>query len=305
MPECLRRCLTYRARDHAVPILGQLRIPNSLGISPLRRCASRPAWAAKSATQGACEIQQCERRERTPVAALTPTCRRISPRTSSCASSRVCCSTCRSQHDAAAVRRSARAAAAWMLRWRVVQRDLFARRNVAKRKEQHVPACHAAEAIRRTRVINERGRIPSAARVDAPVVIELANADLAAFCDSSGCFPVADPLAEEFADLLAAPKRNCSETAPPIDSRLAGDQLRRVERHAGASASAGERQGSAEHGGDCPLLLTQATLEPCSKHEQSSPCQHRRPGGRLGHGRRRSGQRAEGTAEPSAGEIVG
>ena len=97
-----------------------------------------------------------------------------------------------------------------MLRRRVVERDLFAGLDVAQGEEEHVPARDAAEAVRLARMVDVGRRIASAARVDAPLVIELANPDLAAFRDATRCFAIADPLAEELTDLLPA----CQPTQP-------------------------------------------------------------------------------------------
>jgi hypothetical protein len=87
------------------------------------------------------------------------------------------------------------AAAAGMLRGRVIERDLLARLDIAQGEEEHVTARDAAEAVRLTRVIDECRRVAAAARIDAPVLVELADADLAAFRYALGSFGVGDALA--------------------------------------------------------------------------------------------------------------
>ncbi len=123
----------------------------------------------------------------------------------------------RLQHHAAAIRRTTRAAPPRVLRWRVIKRDLLAGLDVAQREEQHVSARDSAEAVRRAGVIDERRRIASAACVDAPAVVQLADADLAAFRHAPRGFAIADPLTEELADLFTALERRRGETASAVD----------------------------------------------------------------------------------------
>lgn len=110
-----------------------------------------------------------------------------------------------SGHHAPAIRRPTRASSARMLRRDVVERQFFSGRDRAPGKKDHVPAHHATEAIRIARVVDVSRRVSAAASVDAAACVQLTNAHFPASCHASGSFPIADPLAQQLADL--APRR--------------------------------------------------------------------------------------------------
>ena len=119
-----------------------------------------------------------------------------------------------------------------MLRRRVIERDLFARRDVAQRKEKHVPARDAAEAIRRAGVIDECSRVPANARVDTPLVVELANAHFATARDTPLRLAVRNSFANELTDFFSGAQRLGCETALAVDPRFLDDEMRQRGRHA-------------------------------------------------------------------------
>jgi len=107
-----------------------------------------------------------------------------------------------------------------MLRRRVIERELFARRDRAAREEEHVAVHHPAETIRIAGVIDERGRIAATTRINAPAIVELANSHLAAVRHSSRGFTIADLLAQQLADLPPCRQRDERETAFAVNPRL-------------------------------------------------------------------------------------
>ncbi len=112
-----------------------------------------------------------------------------------------------------------------MLRRRVIERELFPQRNFAQREEEHMAVAHAAKAIRLARVIDESGRIATAAGIDAPAFVEFANPHLSASRDAARGFAVADPLALEFTHLFSSRQCYRRETALSIDARFLRHQL--------------------------------------------------------------------------------
>ena len=131
-------------------------------------------------------------------------------------------------HHAATISGAAGAAPARMLRRRVIKRQFFTRCNVAAGEEEHVPVHDAAEAIRIARVIDVGGRVAAAARIDAPLIVQLADANLPAFRDTARSFPIADPFTEKFADLSTRRQWCEREAATSIDPRFPGDERRRA-----------------------------------------------------------------------------
>ena len=111
-----------------------------------------------------------------------------------------------------------------MLRRGVIKRELFTGSDVAPCEEEHVPVQHTAEAIRIAGVIDERGRIAAAARVDAPAIIDLADADLAAFRAAPRCFTIIDSFTDQLADLSSRGKRHDREAAFAVDAGFLRDQ---------------------------------------------------------------------------------
>ena len=89
-----------------------------------------------------------------------------------------------------------------MLRRRVVERNLFTRRDIPQREEQHVAVCDAAETVRVTRMINERCRVSADVRVDAPVPIDFADSHFATFRDAPFRLAIRDPFTNQFTDFL-------------------------------------------------------------------------------------------------------
>ena len=65
--------------------------------------------------------------------------------------------------------------------------------------------------------VDERRRVPSAARVDAPIFVELANVNFPALRDASRGFAIRDSLADRLADLAAALERNSGKASFAID----------------------------------------------------------------------------------------
>ena len=113
-----------------------------------------------------------------------------------------------------------------MLRRRVIDRDLLARRDLAQREEEHVAARHAAEAIRRAGVIDERRRVSAATRIDAPFVVDLANPHLAAFRDATLRFAIRNAFADQLAYLAPRGQRPGCETALAVDTGAFDDEMR-------------------------------------------------------------------------------
>src|SRR4051794_38463215 len=105
-----------------------------------------------------------------------------------------------------------------MLRWRVIERDLFAGGDIAQREEEHAAVRHAAEAVRRAGVVDERGGVAAAAGVDAGVIVELTDAHLAASRDAARGFAVADAFAFQFADFLPGWKSDGREAAFAVNA---------------------------------------------------------------------------------------
>ena len=112
-----------------------------------------------------------------------------------------------------------------MLRGRVIERELFARANFALREEEQMSACDPAEAIRRARVIDERGLVPAAARVDAPAVAHFADHHLAAARHAAGGFAIGDFLAREFADFAPRTQLHRGETSLAVNARFLDHQF--------------------------------------------------------------------------------
>ena len=105
-----------------------------------------------------------------------------------------------------------------MLRRGVVERDFFTGFDLAQGKEKHVPVHDPAEAIRRAGMIDECCRIAAAAGIDAPIVIQLADADLAAFRNPTRGFAVANFFAKELADFSARRQSGGGKTSFAIDA---------------------------------------------------------------------------------------
>lgn len=67
-----------------------------------------------------------------------------------------------------------------MLRWGVVERDLFPWRNQAQGVKENSSVRDPAEGVRRTGVVDKCRRAATSASVDAPARIGLADADFSA-----------------------------------------------------------------------------------------------------------------------------
>lgn len=115
-----------------------------------------------------------------------------------------------------------------MLRRCVIERQFFTWRDVAPREEEHVTVHHAAEAVRLARVVYVGGRVAAAARIDAPSIVELADADLAALRDTTSRFTIADSLAEQLADFSPRRQSLDGETSSAVDLRFSGNDARRA-----------------------------------------------------------------------------
>ncbi len=99
----------------------------------------------------------------------------------------------------------------------VIDRDLFARRNIAQGKEQHLSVKRLYESVGRARVINVMSAVSAAAAVQAPASINVADAQDATTAGSSGCFPIRNPLAGVFSDLFPARERDGRKTSFAVD----------------------------------------------------------------------------------------
>ncbi len=84
-----------------------------------------------------------------------------------------------------------------------------------------------AEAIRLAGMIDERGGRAAAAGVDAPVIVDLANAHLPPACDSTRGFTIRNFLAHELAHLASHAKRRRRKATSAVDAGSFYYQLRR------------------------------------------------------------------------------
>ena len=97
----------------------------------------------------------------------------------------------------------------------VIDRDLFARTDVAECKEQHVAVDRAHKGVGRARVVDIVRAIAPTAAIKAPLAIDVADAQLRAVCPPFG-FAIRNSLAGVFGNLAPALKSNRGKAATTI-----------------------------------------------------------------------------------------
>ena len=101
----------------------------------------------------------------------------------------------------------------------VVDGNLFPRIDITQSKEQHVPMDCAHIRIRCTRVIDVMRAIASAAAVDAPNAVDVANAQLSAM-RAALRFAIRNALARVFGYLAPVWKMDSRKAALAVDWRF-------------------------------------------------------------------------------------
>ena len=103
-----------------------------------------------------------------------------------------------------------------MQRLFVIDRDLFARVDIAQSKEHYVPKDSPHISIRFARVIDVVRAVATAAAVDAPNAVHVANTQLGAVRPALG-FAIRNALAGVFGDLAPVREIDSGKAAFAVD----------------------------------------------------------------------------------------
>ena len=103
-----------------------------------------------------------------------------------------------------------------MQRLLVIDCDLFARIDITQREEDHMAIDRAHIGIRFARVIDVMRAVPSAAAVDAPNAVNVADAQFSSM-GAALSFKIRNALASVFSYLASVRKINGCETASAVN----------------------------------------------------------------------------------------
>lgn len=106
----------------------------------------------------------------------------------------------------------------------IVQRNLFARMNVTKRKEDQMTVYHSHKAVRLARVVDIMCAVSAATTIYIPVVIYSTDAQLAGRFHTPRRFSTRNQLARILGDLTAFAEKDICEAALAIDCRSLDDE---------------------------------------------------------------------------------
>lgn len=98
----------------------------------------------------------------------------------------------------------------------IVDRDFFTGSNVTQSKEQHVTMKCFHIGVRPARVVDIVGAVATAAAVQAPAAIDVADAKFGTTGPTLG-FQIRNSFAGVLGDLSSARKTNGRETAPAVN----------------------------------------------------------------------------------------
>ena len=102
----------------------------------------------------------------------------------------------------------------------VIDGNFFAGVNVAQSEEQYVAVQVFHVGVGFATVIDVMGAVTTAAPVQAPTAIEVADAQDSAVATALCSFEIRDALARVFGDLFSARKKHGSKAASAVDARL-------------------------------------------------------------------------------------